>query len=300
MNTKVIFYGNCQLGELSIRMHYELGFRDSFRVILPGDYGVDLSGEEGYSFARYLFFTSKKNPICPRALNSAFSDADVAFLHNVSAETFGEESSSKAICSKYASCKKIFVTNFWFDPYCQVDEIITKLFFSGIREPQEVLDFMLHEYDPFIEKSVFEKYKNQVEKLEVKEKACLKISDIHISLLDFVKKRWLEESLCGDNAPHPTSSVFCFLQEAAFKILGIPVSVKTFDKISSVREGGVQNQVVRKRHPFILTKLKYFGIIFPKVFASTVLNEGVLELESNEYQQVKYIKDKILELESSL
>ena len=188
MNTKVIFYGNCQLGELSIRMHYELGFRDSFRVILPGDYGVDLSGEEGYSFARYLFFTSKKNPICPRALNSAFSDADVAFLHNVSAETFGEESSSKAICSKYASCKKIFVTNFWFDPYCQVDEIITKLFFSGIREPQEVLDFMLHEYDPFIEKSVFEKYKNQVEKLEVKEKACLKISDIHISLLTLLKK----------------------------------------------------------------------------------------------------------------
>jgi hypothetical protein len=249
----ILFYGNCQLGILCERyLLKNEEFKSKYNVLKPESFGINLD----YDWERFQFFPEtvfKSNLV---NFKKALDSSDIIIFHEIKSDNFPRELCTENIVNEHNK-KSLCLTNFWFDPYNQANEIIEHLYDNKIAEtPSSILDFLYNGFDLFVEDLVKEEYKKSIEELKNRESRQNFVYSKILSSVKFIENNWKKLLLTENNFPHPSFEYFNNLSLLVLNELGI----NSFKQLQDPRPLGH-----KRWNPFNLYDLNYFKKLFPDI-----------------------------------
>jgi hypothetical protein len=260
---KILFYGNCHLEAIAEHLKKDMGFEGE--VLSAANYGLGRLLENGSVVAPFMYDKNTKyGEITPETINKlhkAWNDADAIVFHDFK-DVRGRslEITTEYLHSEFSSKLLICMPNFWFtgyfsrnfeSPYNGVAiDIIAWLTTQGL-DAKDILNWLLHEYDPKIEK--LKKYNVSMSLDELKKREINEIKKYKLRLLGPDLEKLYEKKLACLCFCYPTNWYFQSIYAELSCILNF--KSKNSDEISVFHE---------KKAP-CLHECEFFKRTFPTI-----------------------------------
>jgi len=290
--SKILFYGNCQIGAISKIFSTHPQLKAQFTVLDARDY--NLANQDPYpAVANFLLSNDlSKGKNDPRNIKKIFSDADIVVFQAIDNNSVPEYCLTKNIIPDFDRLS-ICIPSFWYSgyfghpykfPMLDIFYYLNKLDLSN----KEALNLLLNEPITITEKLHTYYHDSSIEGLKSRSKEQAEIYN-YIPMLDWLLETYKNKLLCYNHS-HPAPAFFEFIVNEILNRIDSSMENLNFENFDF--------QHACANGWFKPTTFKFFNNLFPNLAPLSkievahyhnVYKENELERFVNE--GMRYVKD---------